>query len=497
MSEKINVIQAQKGFQEACLSCSADIAFFGGAAGCGKTTLLLLEGLRNTHNRKFRCVTFRRESVQITNAGSIWDASKEMYSQLPPSHRPTMTIPKSVPTHTFPNGSSISFNHINQENDVFSWQGSEIDLIQFDELTHFSSKQFWYMTSRNRSTSGVKPYIRATMNPQGEGWVKDMIAWYLYPDDYADESLAGYPILERAGVIRYFTRFKDMLIWGNNPNEVIEQLPDSERQHYTVDLIKSFTFIPGLLSDNMVFVQKDPSYRANLLALDDYDRAQLLGGRWLKASDDVLRLLNTDAIKDIFTNDFVRGGQKYITADIALEGNDSFTVGVWDGWRLFDLSVIPKSDGKEVLEFIKKKANQYSVPQRNIAFDADGVGGFLTGFFRTSIAFHGNGTPIKIFGETQNYENLRAQVHYYLQKMVNNYECYADISPRYAALLEEELKAILKAATGSNGKLSIIPKAQIKLTLKRSPDLSDMFALRSVFDLMGRGTEGGRKTSSR
>ena len=243
----MNIIAPQKGFQEKCLSCSADIAFFGGSAGCGKTTLLLLEALRNTGNRKFRGVIFRRESTQITNAGSIWDASKEMYSQLPPSHRPMMTIPKSVPTHTFPTGASISFNHLNQENDVFSWQGSEIDLIQFDELTHFTSKQFWYMTSRNRSTSGVKPYIRATMNPQGEGWVKDMIAWYLYPDDYADESLAGYPRLDRAGVIRYFTRFKDTLVWGDSREEVIAQLPVDVQKDYTVDLIKSFTFIPVLL----------------------------------------------------------------------------------------------------------------------------------------------------------------------------------------------------------------------------------------------------------
>jgi len=490
----MKVIEPQQGFQTAALSTPADIAILGGAAGAGKTWVLLLEPLRHVGNSKARGMYFRKEAVQITNAGGLWDAAKQLYMQLPMSSRPEMSMPQNRPLVRFPSGSSLAMAHLNQDKDVFSYQGAEIPIMFFDELTHFSANQFWYMLSRNRSTSGIKPYVRATCNPQGDGWVKDMIEWYLYPDDYEDESLAGYPRLERSGKIRYFTRFKDTLIWGDNAQQVLDQLPSDIRAEYTLESIKSFTFIAGNLNDNKILTNSDPTYKANLLALDDYDKAQLLGGRWLKASDDAMRLYDQRAVKDIFTNSFVTNGAKYITADIALEGSDSFVVGIWNGWRLYEVHKIDKSDGAEVLQFIERQARVHGVPQRNICFDADGVGGYLKGFFRNAISFHGNGSPYldvkKI--EKQNYENARAQIYYYIRKIINDYECYADIPPQYARMLEDELNATLKAETGSSGKLKIIPKDAIKAKIKRSPDFADMFAMRAVFDLIGRVESGGR-----
>lgn len=487
----MNVIQAQKGFQEQALSTSADIAILGGAAGAGKTMALVLESLRWVHLPKMRGVFFRKESVQVTNPGGLWDAAKALYNQLPVSNRPEMSMPQNRPTVRFKSGAQWTMAHLNQDKDVFSYQGAEIPVIFFDELTHFTETQFWYMLSRNRSTSGVKPYVRATCNPEGDGWVKNMIAWYLYPDDYVDQSLAGYPIKERSGAIRYFTRFKNVLIWGDSPDEVLQQLPEDVRKDYTLESVKSFTFIPGLLNDNKILTDSDPSYKSNLLALDDYDKQQLLGGRWLKASDDAMRLYDSSAVSDIFTNTFVKNGIKYITADIALEGSDAFVVGIWDGWRLVEVHKIDKSDGAEVLIFIEKMARQHAVAQRNICFDADGVGGFLKGFLKNAISFHGGGSPylnVKRV-EKQNYENARSQIYYHLRKVINDYEIFADVPPQYKRLLEDELNATLKAETTSSGKLRIIPKDAIKAKIKRSPDFADMVAMRSVFDLIGRDTE--------
>lgn len=41
----------------------------------------------------------------------------------------------------FPAGASVSFAHLEHDKTVLNWQGSQIPLTCFDELTHFSAKQ--------------------------------------------------------------------------------------------------------------------------------------------------------------------------------------------------------------------------------------------------------------------------------------------------------------------------------------------------------------------
>ena len=168
------MIRPQQGAQEKFLMSSADIAIYGGAAGGGKTFALLIECLRHSDNPDFNAVVFRRQSNQITNAGGLWDTAVNMYSPLGASFK---TNPS--PQVTFPSGAKINFNHLQLERDIYNWQGSQIALIAFDELTHFTEKQFVYMLSRNRSTCGVKPYIRATTNPDADSWVADFLSWWM------------------------------------------------------------------------------------------------------------------------------------------------------------------------------------------------------------------------------------------------------------------------------------------------------------------------------
>jgi predicted phage terminase large subunit-like protein len=235
---------------------------YGGAAGGGKTFSLLLECLRHSDNPDFNAVVFRRQANQITNAGGLWDTAVNMYSPLGASFK---TNPS--PQVTFPSGAKISFNHLQLERDVYAWQGSQIALIAFDELTHFTESQFVYMMSRNRSLCGVKPYIRATTNPDADSWVADFLSWWI-------DQETGYPIVERSGVIRYFYRLDGAFLWGDSIDELVDK--------YSADpkLCKSVTFIMSSIYDNRILLEANPEYLANLNGLDIVEKERLLKGNW-------------------------------------------------------------------------------------------------------------------------------------------------------------------------------------------------------------------------
>src|SRR5882724_626948 len=149
-------ISAQAGPQTAFLQTAADICIYGGAAGGGKTVGLILEPLRHVGRVPgFTAVFFRRTTPQITNPGGLWDESQNFYPRL--GGTPHLRAQE----WRWPCGGKIKFSHLQLATTVYDWQGAQITLICFDELTHFTAHQFFYLLSRNRSTCGVKPYIRA------------------------------------------------------------------------------------------------------------------------------------------------------------------------------------------------------------------------------------------------------------------------------------------------------------------------------------------------
>ncbi|MCL1988119.1 MAG: phage terminase large subunit [Firmicutes bacterium] len=266
MTSEINHVRPQSGPQQDFLKSKANIAFYGGAAGGGKTFALLLEALYHVGNPHFEAVIFRQLSTHITNAGGLWDTSFEVYPNLGAEPRVTPT------RHwRFKSGAKVTFAHMMLEKDKLNFQGSQIPLLMFDELTHFTESQFFYMMSRNRSTCGVRPYIRASCNPDPDSWVKNLISWWI-------DQETGYPIAERSGVIRWFIRDGDNLIWADSYEEICEQQNLASAAQLL--LPKSFTFVASKLEDNQILMQTDPGYYANLMNLPTVEREQLLHGNW-------------------------------------------------------------------------------------------------------------------------------------------------------------------------------------------------------------------------
>lgn len=159
----------------------------------------------------------------------------------------------------------MTFGHLEHEKSVLDWQGAQIAFLGFDELTHFTRFQFFYMLSRNRSTCGIAPYVRATTNPDADSWVAEFIAWWI-------DQETGSPIPERSGVIRWMARVNDELRWGDSREQLTNEHPGCEP--------KSLTFIPARLEDNVILMRADPGYRANLLAQPRVERERYYGGNW-------------------------------------------------------------------------------------------------------------------------------------------------------------------------------------------------------------------------
>lgn len=256
----------------------ADIAWYGGRMGGGKTYGLLREGLRYYANPLHRAVLLRRTKTQAMKAGSLWEGAIKMYRGYGSKWRESPHY-----DHTFPSGARISIGSIEHSKNQFDWDGTEAAAWLFDQLEGFEELMFWYVAlTRRRSLSGIKPYIRATLNPvpptdKVGGWC----ARLLMRGGWVDPK-TGYAVPEMSGVVRHFFRDKGgELRFYDTVREALGSHPDMASKG--INPI-SFTFIEAKLEDNPVLEAAVPEYRDGLAALPWVERQRVLEGNWLVSS---------------------------------------------------------------------------------------------------------------------------------------------------------------------------------------------------------------------
>lgn len=322
------ILSPQPGPQYDFLATSADVCVYGGAAGGGKTFGLLLSAVRYIDTKGYGCTIFRKNHNQIFAQGGLWDEANAIFSGIKGAEQK-----KSETAWVFNNSkgeqlSKISFAHIENDKDVNNWQGSQLCGIGFDELTHFSEKTFFVMLSRNRSTCGVKPFVRATCNPDADSWVAKLISWWIDPE-------TGYPIPERSGKIRYFVRIEEVLYWADTKEELWEQcnLQTEEERQQPI----SFTFIMSNVYDNKALLKANPAYLANLKSLPAVERERLLKGNWkIKAAAGLFfKRVQVGDFLDIIPADVLRWVRCWDLAATEKDenGDAAYTAGVLIGKR--------------------------------------------------------------------------------------------------------------------------------------------------------------------
>ena len=230
---------------------------------------MLLSALRYKNVPGFGCTIFRKNYNQIFSQGGLWEESTKIYQGIKGAHPQYSTGQWRFCDKDGRKISSVKFAHIERDEDLAKWQGSQICEIGFDELTHFTEKMFFYMLSRNRSSCGVSPFVRATCNPDADSWVAKFIEWWI-------DQETGYPIPERSGKIRWFIRRDEILHWANTKEELWAKFNLTTEEERAEP--RSVTFIMSRLQDNKELLKVNPQYLANLKALSKIERERLLHG---------------------------------------------------------------------------------------------------------------------------------------------------------------------------------------------------------------------------
>ena len=245
------VFAPNSGPQTEFLAANEREVLYGGSAGGGKSYGLLADPMRYFGSANFNGIILRRTNDELREL--IWK-SQEIYPKA--YHGARWQEKKSQ--WVFPSGGRLWMTYLERDEDVLRYQGQAFNYIAFDELTQHATPFAWnYMRSRLRSTDPSLPlFMRATTNPGGPGhsWVKRM---------FIDPAPAG-------------KRFSATDIETGEPMVY----PDNHAKAGQPLFYRRF--IPASLKDNP-YLMADGQYEANLLALPEMQRRQLLEGDWAVA----------------------------------------------------------------------------------------------------------------------------------------------------------------------------------------------------------------------
>ena len=245
-------------------------------------------------------------------------------------------------------------------------------------------------------------------------------------------------------------------------------------------------FVQALIGDNPHI---DPSYKENLRGLDPMTRERLEKGNW-EYDDDPAKLMNYDAIVDIFSNKLIvpenEVPEKYIVCDVARLGGDRTVISYWEGMKCKRIAgykkmlTVPDPNNPHIPstgKLIDEWRTKYGVQISHVLVDEDGVGGGVKDYLGCK-GFVNNSSPLK----GQNYANLKSQCYFVLANKINRGEISIDCDNEVIKnLIIEELEQVKRKDTDKDRKLAVISKDEVKDNIGRSPDFSDTLMMRMYF----------------
>lgn len=454
----------QVGPQTMAAECQADILFYGGSAGGGKTDLGC--GLAVTEHEK--SIIFRRKGVQLIGIEERLTeilGSRDGYS----SGDGIWRLPNMPGLE---DGRTLELGSVNEIGDWKNYQGRPHDLIFFDEITHFLELQVRTLMGWKRSGKvGVRQRVIFAGNPPTDSdgeWVITFFAPWLDPQ---------HPNPAKPGELRWYVtdeEGKDLEVPSDRPFKVGNRWVNP----------MSRTFIPSSVGDNLFLTAT--AYEDTLSALPEPLRSQMRDGNFMAGrSDHVWQAIPTAWIKAAQARWRPRDEKGPMTAmgfDPSRGGMDKSALARrHDTWfdEMVEVDGMLTDDGPKASAL----AVQYVRNGAVIPIDAIGIGSSALDFckaLRLNVwpVIGSEGSTSRDKAAQLGFRNIRAEMYWRLREALDpqaerpialppDRELFADLAAvRYKVV-----------SMGLEAGLLMRSKDEIRELLGRSPDKGDAVAM--------------------
>lgn len=491
--KKVRIIKPQPGLQEKLIRSNVDVCFSGGSAGGGKTYGVCLLASESSLDPNFRGIYVRRNKGDLTTTGGVVDTFKDIFGN-------NASVKMSdTPRITFASGAYIECRQIADESYKKvseQWKGVAADLIVMEEITGFEWTTFTYLMSRNRGRAKWSNKMRATLNPKKSHWTRIWLDWYIGPD--------GFIIEERDGVVRYFymagETVKDV-VWGDTKEEVYKKCKiDIDRKLKKLggtvtyeQMIKSFTFYQGKISENKALLANNEGYVGSIAATGGKNAQMLIEGNFnVDEHDESESPISQTAAREVFLNDKMTNGDRWVTVDLAEEGTDNFLAIAWDGFHILDVLIQGRTTPRRNAELIAMFAKQYDVGDSHIIYDAAN-GKYINDYIPEAIPFISYSKTIGVY--MFNFQSLKDECYDRLVKTIKEGRLSCEESVGDREYTHQKIKSeipistefveecsVVRFKTMPSGKKKLYNKKEMNAMLGkgRSMDLLDPCAMRMM-----------------